>query len=231
MTVIGKTHAPGANKAFNIFSLLVASTLIGGCIHFDRSMIDEPVKPVRTLAQRTCCDSLLEMEVHSLPANKYQTLVIDETDAVLEFRTGKSFAKVVELPSINTEYLLQVDSVVNRPEINLIPRALYPMVTLLDEKLDTVAIFDQERVDLRKPLFGPDLLRITLTIDSASEARYALIHTSERRADQGLTNYAPFEIVERKSFDSILYSRPTDSRHKIHFANIGMVSLLAAPIN
>jgi len=211
--------------------MLAGTFLISsGCIRFDRSLIVEPVPPVRTLEQRPCCDSLLEMEVETLAVKQYKTIVIDEGNSVLEFRTGKSFAAAIELPKISGDYLLQVDSVVNRPRIDFIPEAIYPMVTLLDEKLDTVAIFDQQSVDIRQPILGPSLLRITLTVEQESNARYALIHTSPERTSQGITTFAPYEVVQRKHFDSLLYARPTNSRQKIHFVETGMLNLLAFPL-
>ncbi|MBX2867105.1 MAG: hypothetical protein KTR18_00410 [Acidiferrobacterales bacterium] len=217
-----------ASRHAVIVALLVG---LGGCIRFDHSLIEEPITPVRSLAERPCCDSLLEMKVETLGVKRYKTVLIDESDSVLEFRTGRSFAKAVELPRIEGEYLLQVDSVVNRPRIDFIPEALYPMVTLLDEKLDTVAIFDQQMVDLRRPILGPSLLRITLTIEEESSARYALIHTSPERTNQGISTFAPFELVQRKPFETLLYARPSNSRKKIHFAETGMVNLLAYPVS
>ncbi len=224
-----KNTIPGSAGRHIVIAALLAGTV--GCIRFDHSLIEEPVTPVRTLAERPCCDSLLEMRVETLEVKQYKTVLIDETDSVLEFRTGKSFATAIELPRIQGEYLLQVDSVVNRPRIDLIPEAIYPMVTLLDEKLDTVAIFDQQMIDLRRPIFGPSLLRITLTIEPKSNARYALIHTSPEKTDQGISTFAPFEVVQRKPFDSLLYARPSNSKRKIHFAETGMVNLLAYPIS
>lgn len=211
--------------------MLTSAFLVStGCIRFDHSLIAEPVTPVRTLEQHPCCDSLLEMEVETLQVKQYKTIVIDEADSVLEFRTGKSFAAAIELPRISGDYILQVDSVVNRPRIDLVPEAIYPMVTLLDEKLDTVAIFDQQAVDIRQPILGPSLLRITLTVEQESNARYALLHTSPERATQGITTFAPYEVVQRKHFESLLYARPTNSRQKIHFVETGMLNLLAFPL-
>ncbi len=201
--------------------------MITGCIRFDHSLIDEPVEPRRSLDQRICCESLLGLEVLDLPANKYVTLVVDEDDPVIEFRSGKSFAKAVELPGLTGEYVLQIDSVVYIPRMDLFPEAMYPMVTLLDERLNIVAVYDQEPLDLRRPIFGPKLLRIVLTVEEGSTARYAVIHTSQEKAQRGMSIHTPREIVNRKDFDSLIYSRPTQSRHKIHFAETGMVTLLA----
>ncbi len=208
------------------FAALTA-LLLAGCIRFDHSVIVEPVEPRRTLDQRICCDSVLGLQVHELPANKYVTLVVDEDDPVIEFRSGKSFAKAVELPRLTGEYTLQIDSVVYIPRTDLFPEAMYPMVTLLDERLNVLAVYDREPLDLRRPIFGPKLLRIVLTVEAESTARYAVIHTSQERAQHGMTIHSPREIVNREDFDSLIYARPTQSRHKIHFAETGMVTLLA----
>lgn len=205
----------------------LAVLLLGGCIRFDHSLIDEPVEPRRSLDQRICCQSVLGLEVHDLPANKYITLVVDEDDPVIEFRSGKSFAKAVQLPDLTGEYVLQIDSVVYVPRIDLFPEAMYPMVTLLDDRLNVVAVYDREPLDLRRPIFGPKLLRIVLTVEAESAARYAVIHTSQERTRHGMSIKAPREIVTRNDFDSLIYHRPTQTRHKIHFVETGMVTLLA----
>jgi len=207
-------------------ALLLAGALLTSCIYFDRSVIAEPTKPSRSLSQRPCCDSLLEIEVYPLPINEYLTTVVDRNDSVLEFRTGKSFAKAFELPKIEQEYVIQLDSVVNTPRLDLSREAIYPMVTLLDANLNTVAIFDNEQVDLRKPFFGPDLLRIILTVEQGSKARYALIHTSAEITDKGISVDKPYKIAQEKNFDSILYERSALSRKKIHFAETGMINIL-----
>lgn len=205
----------------------VSTLLAAGCIRFDHSLIDEPVAPRRSLDQRVCCDSVLGLEVHTLPANEYVTLVVDEDDPVIEFRTGRSFAKAVELPALSGEYVLQIDSVVYVPRVDLFPEAMYPMVTLLDERLNVVAVHDREPLDLRRPVLGPKLLRIVLTVEDGSAARYALIHTSQERVEHGMSMHPPREEVYRDGFDSMIYARPTQSRHKIHFVETGMVTLLA----
>jgi len=206
---------------------LLAGSLLAGCIHFDRSVIAEPISPVRSLSQRPCCDSLLELEVFPLPLNEYVTMVVDRNDSVFEFRSGKSFAKALELPQLEEEYLLQLDSVVNIPRLDLNREVMFPMVTLLDANLDPVAIYDDETVDLRKPFFGPDLLRIILTVERGSAARYALIHTSDARTRQGMSADSPYELVQKSDFNTMLYARPSEPRRKIHFVETGMINVLA----
>jgi hypothetical protein len=201
--------------------------LISGCIRFDQSMIVSPIGPVRSLEQRPCCDSILGLEVHPLPTNKYVTMIVDKDDAVIDFESGKSFAKVIELPEIESEYLLQLDSVVNYPGLNLIPEAMFPMVTLLDSKLDIIATYDDEPIDYLNPLFGPRLIRVILTLNAGSAARYALIHTSPTHTKQGLIVLSNNEVVQRKEFATMIYARPTQTRHKIKFTDTGMFNLLA----
>jgi len=212
---------------FKAAPLLVTAAMLTGCIHFDHSLITEPLQPSRSLAQRQCCDSLLELKAHPLPLDQYVTLTVGREDSVIEFRSGKSFTKALELPKLASEYLLQFDSVVNYPRIDLFPEAMYPMVTLLDANLNPVAIYDNETLDLRKPVFGPNLLRIILTVEPGSAARYALIHTSAGRTAQGLSVDPPYEVVQKDNFDGMLYGRPSQSRKKIHFSETGMVNVLA----
>ncbi len=200
---------------------------LSGCIHFDHSIIETPKQPARTLEQRACCDDILGLDVHPLPVNEYVTFLIDENDPVLELNSGKSFAKAVQLPSLEEEYVLQLDSVVNIPRIDLFPEAMFPMVTLLDADLQTIAIHDNEPVKLLRPILGPKMVRIILTVEADSSARYAIIHTSEKRTRQALTIHPPVELVQKDSFDTLLYSRPTQSRNKIHFVETGMVNMLA----
>ena len=183
--------------------------------------------PVLTLDQRKCCDSILGLRPQRLEANRYASIDINEEDAVLEFRTGKSFTEAVELPEVKSTYYLQVDSVVDFRSLDLKPRAIYPMVTLLDAKLNAIATYDNEPIDLRRPLLGPKLVRVILTIEAGSEARYALIHTSQERTNQGLSTVPPYQIVNFDGFDTISYAQPTQSRHKIQFAETGLVNLLA----
>ncbi len=216
-----------SHSKFRSALLVSFAVLVSGCIRFDHSIIDEPIKPVRSLDQRQCCDSILGLEVHPLAPNKYLTVVVDESDAVLEFKGGKSFTKAIELPVVEVEYILQMDSVVNTPGLNLIPQAMYPMVTLLDAQLNTIATFDNESLDYRRPIFGPRLLRIIITVEAGSAARYALLHTSPSRRNQGITANAEYELVQREDFETLIYSRPTQTRHKIQFIETGMVNLLA----
>lgn len=210
-----------------IFSVSLFSLMLSGCIHFDHSIVDTPKQPVRTLEQRICCDEILGLDVHPLPVNEYVTFLIDEDDPVLELSSGKSFAKAIQLPSVEGEYVLQLDSVVNIPRIDLFPEAIFPMVTLLDAELQTIATHDNEPVKLLRPILGPKMVRIILTIEADSPARYAIVHTSEQRTRQALTIHAPIELVQKDSFETLLYSRPTQSRNKIHFVETGMVNMLA----
>jgi len=210
-----------------IFSVSLFSLMLSGCIHFDHSLVETPKQPVRTLEQHPCCDNILGLDVHPLPVNEYVTFLIDENDPVLELSGGKSFAKAIQLPSVEGEYLLQLDSVVNIPRIDLFPEAMFPMVTLLDAELQTIATHDNEPVKLLRPIFGPKMVRIILTVEADSPARYAIVHTSEKRTRQALTIHAPIELVQRDSFETLLYSRPTQSRNKIHFVETGMINMLA----
>ncbi len=214
-------------RRLNAIILTTLVVLISGCIRFDQSMITSPNKPERSLEQRPCCDFILGLELHPLPVNKYVTMVVDKDDAVIEFESGKSFAKVIELPEVEGEYLLQLDSVVNYPGLNLIPEAMFPVVTLLDSKLDIVTTHDDEPIDYRKPLFGPRLIRFILTLDGGSGARYAIIHTSPIHTRQGLIVLSNNEVVQRKDFATMIYARPTQTRHKIKFTDTGMFNLLA----
>ncbi|MGB5705394.1 MAG: MalM family protein [Arenicellales bacterium] len=217
-------------EKYNPLRILMASTVtavLSGCIHFDHSILDEPKKPVRTLDQQLCCDDVLGLDVYPLPVNEYVTFIIDENDPVLELSSGKSFAKAIKLPQIEGEYVLQLDSVVNIPRIDLYPEAIFPMVTLLDDSLETIAIHDNEPLDLLRPILGPRLVRIILTIPSGSSAKYAIIHTSKKRTHQALTLHHPIELVQKSSFDTLLYARPSQSRNKVHFVETGMVNMLA----
>ena len=229
-----RPHIMGTNKpsrsAFapaKIAGAACLSLLIAGCARYDFSGIYEPVAPVLSLEQRKCCDSVLGLKPYLLEKNRYASIDINEEDAVLEFRTGKSFTEAVELPNVESTYYLQVDSVVDFRSLDLKPRAIYPMVTLLDDRLNAIATYDNEPIDLRRPVLGPKLVRILLTIEAGSSARYALIHTSQERTNQGLSTEPPFEVVDVGGFDTISYAQPTQSRHKIQFAETGLVNLLA----
>ena len=215
------------NSGFRFCITLIVSIALGGCIHFDRSVVAEPIEPSRSIEQHPCCDSLLSLQVSDLPLNQYVTLVIDRNDPVLEFRKGKSFAKVLTLPKVDNEFLLQLDSVVNFPRLDFVAEAFYPSVTLLDDQLNPVATYDNEKLDLRNPIFGPDLLRIILTIEPGSSARYAVVHTSPDRLIQGLSVNPPHQIVTKSGFDTMLYGRSTQSRKKIYFVETGMINVLA----
>ncbi|MGI9318936.1 MAG: hypothetical protein ACR2QW_16535 [bacterium] len=215
------------SNCIRICSIGALVGLLSGCIHFDHSIIETPKQPVRTLEQRSCCDDILGLAVHPLPVNEYVTFVIDETDPVLELSGGVSFAKAIQLPSVEGEYLLQLDSVVNIPRIDLFPEAMYPIVTLLDADLETVATYDNEPLDLLRPILGPKMVRIILTIEADSPARYAIVHTSKKRTHQALTIHPPIELVQKDRFDTLIYARPTQSRNKIHFVETGMVNMLA----
>ena len=203
------------------------AVLTSGCIRPDYSALGEPVAPRLSLDQRTCCESLGNLEALPLPVNRYTTLVIDESHPVIELPSGVSFARVVELPDIDNEYVLQVDSLINRPRIDLFPEAIYPMVTLLDENLEIVSIHDNLPLDLRRPVFGPNMVRVVLIVPEQSAAKFALVHTSHERTNYGMTSKPPYEVVTRSGFETLLYSRPSQSRHKIHFVETGMVTLLA----
>lgn len=145
----------------------------------------------------------------------------------MQFRSGKSFSRVIELPNLEGEYLLQLDSVVYRPHVDLQPKALYPMVVLLDNSFGPIATFDNEPVDLRQPVLGPELVRIILTVPEGSPARYAILYTSEDKTRLGMTTRSPVELVQKDSFGSMLYTRPTQTRYKIQFETTGMVNMLA----
>lgn len=214
-------------KSIRLCAVLLVSMALSSCIHFDHSLVESPKQPTRSLDQRICCDDILGLDVHLLPVNEYVTFVIDETDPVLELSSGKSFAKAIQLPLIEGEYVLQLDSVVNIPRIDLFPEALFPMVTLLDADLQMIATYDNEPLNLLRPILGPKMVRIILTIEEDSTARYAIVHTSERRTHQALTMHAPIELVQKDAFDTMIYSRPTQSRNKIHFVNTGMINMLA----
>ncbi len=208
-------------------SVALLFPLAGGCIRFDHSALGEPVEPRRSLEQHPCCEPVRGMEVHPLPVNRYVTLVVDEDDPVIEFRSGKSFAKAVQLPVIDDEYVLQVDSVVNIPRLDFFQEALFPMVTLLDAQLEPVAVYDDLEAELRNPFIGPKLLRILVTVEAGSKARYALVHTSQERTRYGMALFYPYEVVAQDGFDSMIYARPSQSAEKIHFVETGMLTLLA----
>ena len=215
------------NSSIRLTAILLLSLALSGCIHFDHSLVEAPKQPTRSLEQRICCDDILGLDVHLLPVNEYVNFVIDENDPVLELSSGKSFAKAIQLPFVEGDYVLQLDSIVNIPRIDLFPEALFPMVTLLDADLETIATYDNEPLNLLRPILGPKMVRIIVTIEANSAARYAIVHTSENRTNQALTMYAPIELVQKDSFDTMIYSRPTQSRNKIHFVNTGMINLLA----
>ena len=207
--------------------ICLLATLASGCIRPDYSALGEPLAPRLSLDQRICCESLGNLEALPLPVNRYTTLVVDENDPVIELPSGVSFARVVELPDIENEYVLQVDSLIDRPRIDLFPEVMYPMVTLLDENLEIVSIHDNLPLDLRRPVFGPNMVRIVLNVPAKSAAKFALLHTSHERTNYGMTSKPPYEVVTRSGFETLLYSRPSQSRHKIHFVETGMVTLLA----
>jgi hypothetical protein len=206
-------------------ALLVS--LSSGCIRPDYSWLGEPVKPNRSLDQRICCDPVGDLDARPLAVNRYTTLVVDRNDLVVELPSGMSFARAVELPEIPGEYVLQIDSVVNTPRMDLFPEAMYPMVTLLDEDREIVSVHSDLPLDYRRPILGPNLLRIVVTVPEASPARYAVLHTSRERTRYGMSAHPPYEVVTRNGFDTLIYSRPSQSRHKIHFVETGMLTLLA----
>lgn len=219
---------PQFRATTKVLTLLAISASLAGCIHFDHHILDEqPLHPVRSLEQHPCCDSLLGLPAVQLPANEYVSIIIDEYDPVLDFRTGKSFARVIELPRLEGEYLLQLDSVVNRPDIDLHPKALYPMVQLLDANLNPIGTFDDEPVDLRQPVLGPSLVRIILTVAEDAGARYAVLYTSKEKTNLGLSTKSPVEVIQKGGFDTMIYTRPTETRFKIQFEPTGMVNMLA----
>ena len=210
-----------------IVPLALAAALAGGCVRPDYSALGEPVTPRRSLEQHICCDPLSTMDTLPLPVNRYTTLVVDDNDPVIDLPSGISFARVVELPEIDHEYVLQVDSVINRPRLDLFPEVMYPMVTLLDGDREIVSVHDDLPLDLRRPFFGPNLVRVVLTVPAQSGARFALVHTSLDRTRYGLSSKPPYEVVTRSGFDTLIYARPSQSRHKIHFVETGMLTLLA----
>ena len=210
-----------------VLSLALLATLTSGCIRPDYSALGEPLAPQMGLDQRICCGTMDAMEAISLPVNRYTTLEVDENDPVIELPSGISFARVVELPEIDSDYVLQVDSLVNRPRLDLFPEVMFPMVTLLDEDREIVSVHDNLPLDLRRPVFGPNMVRIVLTVPADSAARFAVVHTSLHRTDYGMTSKPPYEVVTRSGFETLIYARPSQSRHKIHFVETGMLTLLA----
>ena len=203
--------------------VLTASTIatLAGCVHYDFSALKSSNTPRLSLDQRTCCHSVLSLKPEPLIPNQTITAEINGNDAVLEFSSGKSYTQAFALPEVQSEYYLQVDSIVDIRGLDLIPRAIYPMVTLLDANLNTIATFDNEPLKLHKPVFGIKHISIILPIEAASNAKYALIHTSESRKKQGLTTVPPIEVVNIRGFDSISYAESSPSKNKIQFAETG----------
>lgn len=225
---MNKAHYLG--RLTRLLCAMASTSLLAGCISFDHSIIDEPIKPARTLAQRPCCDSIFGVEAHPLPTDQYITLVLDHDDAVLDFPGGKSFTKAIQLPEIDGPYLLQIDSVVYRPNIDLKPVALYPVVTFLDSDLKPLSTHDNQDIDYRHPIFGPGLLRTIISLEAGSPARYALLHTSSQRLNQAISTSDSHRLVQVDNFDTILYSSPAQSRRKVRFVETGMVNVLAYPL-
>lgn len=220
----------------NHLKIILISTLslLGfGCVHSHHNRADHVHKPEQSLQQSAvCCESFKQLGFKKLPANYKATLYLNSDDPVYSFDTGKSYVESILLPEHNGVTLLKIDSLVSRHSVTGIPTAVFPVVTLLDNNYQPVATLDNLEFTYRNNLLGWRRIRVVITIDNNySDARYAIIHTSNEKLTESLSTRRPIAIIKEDDFDSMLYANPRKSRKRIKFANNGVFEIVAYPLN
>ena len=225
---------PDSRPARAALTLLAGALLAGGCTHHhdlpaDPSDISgNPVETRLSLSAREpCCDELSQLPFKVLPADFEATLVIDEEDPVIRLPGGKTYVEPLALPEFPVGAVLRVQSHVTPRDPITRSTVLYPVITLLDgehrylETIDTLDFHYDSILGLERTL------TVAIQLDSTrSNARYALIHTSDQRLRQALATQKPRQVITVRDFDSMLYGRPRTTGKGILFADTGVINVI-----
>jgi hypothetical protein len=138
-----------------------------------------------------CCKVLSELRYQALRTGQVMAFDIDAGAPLFVFETGRSFVLPLELPVVETPYVVQLRSYVlgDRPEEG---RVFYPVVLVLDadhrvlsrREVEGLAVasasYEEAAEENRWGL--PLRLEFDVAIDDAA-ARYLVVHTSAHQLE------------------------------------------------
>jgi len=213
-------------------AILVMAISLAGCAHHYTTS-DNVAQPEQSLQQtQPCCDGFSELNFKKLRARFKTNLIIDEADPVIELSTGgKSYAEALLLPENNGTTLLQVDSIIKQSLPHVPSKVFYPIITLLDANHQPLETLDRLPFKYSGGLGLWRKLRIVATIDERyRNAKYALIHTSKEKLNQGISTQKPVSVIRHDGFHSMIYGSTTKSRKQVLFSDKGKIQVLAYPL-